>query len=93
MKMNSSIDSTNVLVAALKPLYWALWPRCLLATVCDSIKTTIISEFLTQNVFSYLFYAGFSMRTGMVGTVGKICFPTTKSPVRSSALPRFEYLC
>ena len=29
IKMNSSIDSTNVLVANLKPLYWALWPRWL----------------------------------------------------------------
>ena len=27
IKMNSSIDSTNVLVANLKSLYWALWPR------------------------------------------------------------------
>ena len=26
IKMNSSVDSTNVLVASLKPL-WALWPR------------------------------------------------------------------
>ena len=27
IKMNLSIDSTNVLVPNLKPLYWALWPR------------------------------------------------------------------
>ena len=27
IKMNSSIDNTNVLVANLKPLYWGLWPR------------------------------------------------------------------
>ena len=27
IKMNSSIDSTNVLVANLKPLYWAVWLR------------------------------------------------------------------
>ena len=27
IKMKSIIDSTNVLVANLKPLYWALWPR------------------------------------------------------------------
>ena len=26
IKINSSIDSINVLVADLKPLYWALWP-------------------------------------------------------------------
>ena len=26
MNINSSIDSTNVLVANLKPLYWTLWP-------------------------------------------------------------------
>ena len=26
-KMNSSTDNTNELVANLKPLYWALWPR------------------------------------------------------------------
>ena len=27
IKMNSSIDSTNMLVANLKSLNWALWPR------------------------------------------------------------------
>ena len=27
IKMNSSTDSTNMLVTNLKPLYWALWPR------------------------------------------------------------------
>ena len=26
IKMNSIIDSTSVLVANLKPLYWVLWP-------------------------------------------------------------------
>ena len=31
IKINSSINSTNVLVANLKPLYWALWPRCMVA--------------------------------------------------------------
>ena len=31
IKMNSSIDSTNVLVANLKPLYLALWQELLLA--------------------------------------------------------------
>ena len=25
IEMNSSIDSTNILVTNLKPLYWALW--------------------------------------------------------------------
>ena len=28
LKVNSSIGSTNVLVANFKPLYWTLWPRC-----------------------------------------------------------------
>ena len=27
LSKTSSIDSTNVLVAYLKPRYWALWPR------------------------------------------------------------------
>ena len=33
IKMNSSIDSTNMLVAYFKPLYWALWPRLYETTI------------------------------------------------------------
>ena len=38
IEMNSSIGSANVLVANLKPLYWAVWLHCSWAL---HLKTTI----------------------------------------------------